>query len=212
MLSRYPHSPCFPHLSDASAPFGIQRPTSPESVLYNFEHVPRRLPRSPPTDQSGRRGSSLVSRDTLKIYASYTLWEYAENNLNNLLAMGIKAKLVPLGFSSELVSRLPGNGGQGPGNLQDEQEFIDVLFVGTETPVRQATIRRIRDAGITVIYPNPAEIEPFGADFDAISAKSKIVLSLNAFASTPGNCAADASCNHGEWKIARIARLLANSR
>lgn len=121
--------------------------------------------------------------------------------------MGIRSELVPLGFSSKLVTKIV-EGAQTTEEREHENglECIDVLFVGTETPRRQATIRRMRDAGITVVYPNAAGLQLFGADLDAVAKKSKIVLSLNAFETTTTDG------DHGEWKIARIARLLAGSR
>lgn len=184
------------------------------AVLYNFEEVPRNLPRAPTeanAAQSEGRDRSLISAGTLEIYARYTLWDYSEENVNRLLDMGIRAELVPLGFSSRLrpsYRYMEGVGQQG------EQEDIDVLFIGMETPTRQATIRRLRDAGITVVHPNSAGKGLFDAEFDAISAKSKIVLSLNAFERTEDDCISgpDALCNQGEWKMPRLARLLANAR
>lgn len=116
---------------------------------------------------------------------------------------GVRSNLVPLGFSPKLISS----------NINDHLETIDVLFVGLETTKRKALIDKIRKSGITVVHPNAGGIEPFGDDLDAMAAKSKIVLSLNAFKTTSGECATDNTpCIHGEWKIARLARLLANSR
>lgn len=141
--------------------------------------------------------------------------------MHNLHGIGIRSELVPLGFSSQLgrsySSRTgtPRKGDRIEDNSKHEDEFIDVLFVGAETPSRLAAIRRIREAGVSVVHPNSAGIEAFGADLDAISIKSKIMLSLNAFQSTTGECSTSASyanCNNGEWKIARILPLLANSR
>lgn len=158
------------------------------------------------------RDRSLVSAGTLEIYASYTLWDYSEENVKRLLDMGIRAELVPLGFSSKL-SR-PSYRYAEEVRQKEKHEDIDVLFLGMETPTRQATIRRLRDAGITVVHPNSAGIDFFGAEFDAISAKSKIVLSLNAFEKTGDDCSSgsDALCDQGEWKMPRLARLLANAR
>lgn len=188
-------------------------------VLYNFEYVPNPRhvsPASGGTEQRRGRDRTLVCQDVLKIYGDgYKVWEYAEENFQHLLSTGIDAELVPLGFSSRMRSstfRVKHDGEQGVEQLSDET--IDVLFVGLETPSRKAIIDRIRAAGITVVHPNAAGIELFGEDFDAASAKSKIVLSLNAFETPTGNCATttEGSCNHGEWKISRLARLLANSR
>lgn len=174
------------------------------------------MPLAPPTEQPRARDRSLVSNHTLEIYRSYTLWEYSHHNVDNLLAMGISSELVPLGFGSRLASsgsmRTRPNGDRGEEEPQNEYEFIDVLFVGTETPTRRATIRRLRDAGIAVVYPNSAGLKPFGAELDAIAAQSKIVLSLNAFGTTVGEHGATPDCNNGEWKIARLIRLLASSR
>lgn len=180
------------------------------AVLYNFEQIPRKLPRAlseTSVGQSEGRDRSLINASTLEIYARYTIWDYSEENVRRLVAMGIHAELVPLGYSSKLrpTERVRQNG---------EDEEIDVLFIGMETPTRQATIRRLRDTGITVAHPNSAGTGLFGAEFDAISARSKIVLNLNAFGKTEDDCSSssDALCNQGEWKMPRLARLLANGR
>lgn len=137
--------------------------------------------------------------------------------MHNLQAIGIRSELVPLGFSPQLgrsysSSGIRREGGRNEDSPQHGHEFIDVLFVGAETPTRLAAIRRIRDAGVSVVHPNSAGIEAFGADLDAISINSKIMLSLNAFESTTGECSTNSSCNNGEWKVARIVPLLATSR
>ena len=100
------------------------------------------------------------------------------------------------------------------GDLETYAETIDVLFVGLETAMRRTLIDRIRNSGITVVHPNAGGIELFGTDLDKVAAKSKIVLSLNAFESAANDdCVTGQSpCNHGEWKMTRLARLLANSR
>lgn len=189
---------------------------STETVLYNFEHVPRDLP---PDSLEMGRDRSLISRDVLKIYGSYKLWEYSKQNVHNLLAIGIGSELVPLGFSklerlesSNNLRRMQPKGDGHEVRWDNEQGCIDVLFVGTETPTRQATIRRMRDAGIAVVYPNAAGIDLFGDDLDNISAKSKIVLSLNAFKDLTDEYDASPSYDYGEWKISRIIPLLATSR
>lgn len=131
--------------------------------------------------------------------------------MQNLRAIGIRSELVPLGFSPKLWRSYSSRGIRRKGD-RNKHEFIDVLFVGAETPTRIAAIRRIRDTGVSVVHPNSAGIETFGAELEAITMNTKIVLSLNAFESTTGECSTSPSCNNGEWKIARIVPLLANSR
>lgn len=199
--------------------------------------VPRDLPREeesplPSALQPGGRGRdrdgsrSLVSPQTLQVYARYKLWDYSQENVQLWRDLGVQADLVPLGFSAKLRSS------SAHAHERDHtDEDIDVLFIGMETPTRRATIRRLRGAGISVAHPNSDGFHLYGADFDAMSARSKIVLSLNAFSSAAGECScgssssgrcktrngvgdgSDASCNTGgEWKMPRLARLLANGR
>lgn len=152
------------------------------------------------------------------------MWDYSEENVKNLADMGIRADLVPLGYSSKLESSSRYANGM---NQIAETEDVDVLFIGMETPTRQATIRRLREAGVAVVHPNSAGIDLYGAENDAIAARSKIVLSLNAFGDTAvGECISRSSisnissdgcdsgtrCNNREWKMPRLARLLANGR
>lgn len=129
---------------------------------------------------------------------------YSNHHRLRRLCLGVRPDLVPLGFSSKLVSS----------DLGTHAETIDVLFVGLETAKRKTLIDKMRNSGITVVHPNAGGIEIFGTDLDKVAAKSKIVLSLNAFQSaTNDNCVTgQIPCNHGEWKMARLARLLANSR
>lgn len=184
-------------------------------VLYNFELVPRVLKPSA-VQPGGRDGDrSLVTSRTLQIYASYRLWDYSEGNVERLRDVGIRADLVPLGFSAKL--------GSSSGHARDhEGEDIDVLFIGMETPTRKTVIHRLRDAGISVVHPNSDGIHLYGAAFDAMSARSKIVLNLNAFRDAADDCSdgssisisdgSDSWCTTGEWKMPRLARLLANGR
>ena len=209
MSSHHPPPPC------ACAIFSSCSPP----VLYNFEQVPRNGLREPlvrGVAEGGGRDSSLISARTLQIYARYTLWDYSEQNVKVLRDMGIHADLVPLGFSSKLESS-----GHAVGvNQVAQHEDVDVLFVGMGTPTRKATLRRLREAGLTVVHPNAEGIALYGAENDVMSAKSKIVLSLNAFRGTEGECSSSSSsnggsgtlCNKGEWKMPRLARLLANGR
>lgn len=212
-------------LSDVSVPVCVHGLFSPFllPVLYNFEQVPRdgfREPSMRSIAQDGGRDRSLVSPRTLQIYARYKMWDYSEENVKNLADMGIRADLVPLGYSSKLESSSRYADGT---NQMAETENIDVLFIGMETPTRQATIRRLREAGVAVVHPNSAGIDLYGAENDAIAAKSKIVLSLNAFGDTAaGECSSSGSisnnrdsdprCSNGEWKMPRLARLMANGR
>lgn len=186
------------------------------TVLYNFEHVHHPSTRASPPEPHARQDRSLVSDSTIAIYAKYTLWEYSEQNADNLLSMGITSELVPLGFSPRFERNSPmiqQAECQGRDESLYDTECIDVLFVGTATPVRLATIGRIRDAGVPVVYPNAAGMGIFGSALDEVTMRSKIVLSLKAFNSTACRLDnIDASCEEGEWKIARIIRLLANSR
>ncbi|CAM9132717.1 unnamed protein product, partial [Scytosiphon promiscuus] len=173
-----PHNLASYSLDGRSAVLELQL-LPPDAVLYNFEHVPGSSSSEVSKSSvatSGQRDKSLVSARTLEIYAHFTLWDYSEGNVDNLRKMGIRAELLPLGFSAELgvrnlytgAIRREGGGG----------EDIDVLFIGMETPLRKATIERLRDAGIAVFHPNAAGRNLYGAEFDALSAKSKVMPRL----------------------------------
>lgn len=203
--------------------FGLALLVSHAAVLYNFEHIPRhRPPEESSMLHSGQRDKSLVSARTLQIYATFTLWDYSEGNVDNLLDFGIHAELIPLGFSAALGnSYLQAGAGE-------RKEDIDVLFIGMETPMRKATIQRLRDSGVVVVHPNSAGRDLYGVQFDELSARSKIVLNLNAFGATKVNeCSSSSRSSEGndettisdfpcdstsEWKMPRIARLLSIGR
>ncbi|CAM9274393.1 unnamed protein product, partial [Discosporangium mesarthrocarpum] len=162
------------------------------AVLYNFEHVPSQVM---PTSSSRNQHGTFVTEDLLKVYSSgYMVWDYSEGNVKNLEKMGIKATLVPLGFSPTLKVKWFS------GSETDEQKQIDVLFVGSPTPYRTQAVSKLRKAGVQVVYPNSGAYEAFGLELDALLSQAKIVLNLLSFD------------QDGEWKMTRLARMIANKR
>lgn len=167
-----------------------------KSVLFNFEYIPDDI--LPPVEQN--EGSSLIN--SKGSFASGTMleilrrasvvWDYSESNVATLERVGIVDPiLVPLGFSESWRSRI---------DTVDE-ESIDVLFYGTLTPHRAETLRKLRSENkFRVFHANAASNGVFGDSLDALFLSARIVLNLRAFG--------DAS----EWKMPRLARLLANER
>ena len=162
------------------------------TVLYNFEHVPSSYDGS--TGLKNKAGTYLSSETLHILREAQTLWDYSESNGHLLESLGVHATHVPLGFSAawQISSH----------RILDES--IDVLFYGTLTERRKRTIAKLRSppAAVTLLHLNAASDGIFGDALDAAIVDAKIVLNLRAFDDDDDD----------EWKMPRLARLLANSK
>jgi hypothetical protein len=121
---------------------------------------------------------------TLELFRRHPTWDYSQTNANNLEARGVpKPRVVPIGWAPELERIAPG------------AEDIDVLFYGSTNPRRQRVLDALKRAGVKV----EAVFGVYGAQRDALIARSKIVLNLHYFESKV-------------FEIVRVSYLLANGR
>ncbi len=142
----------------------------PGTILFNLEQIRPQLFEAAP----GYR----------EILLSHRLWDHSQRNVQALHALGAHtATHVPMGYVPQLA-RIPADVGKD----------IDVLFYGTLTPRRQALCDRLARCGIAVRI----ESRVYGAERDALIARSRIVLNI---------CAID----HGViFDAVRVCYLLAN--
>ena len=189
------------------------------TVLYNFEVVPESYvgvgvdgatattTTTTTTPNSFFAGLPDDPRGSLlRIYAlrRFVVWDYCEGNVRKLNGMGggVGAQLVPMGFGPGLLHSNGDFHGDVNANAYAESgvEDIDVLFFGTLTPHRKLVIRSLRSSGLRVVVPNSSNWGSYGRGLDLLVRRARVVLSLKTFG------------EDAEWKITRLARLLANGK
>lgn len=141
----------------------------PRSIVYNSEVV---------TDDSTWMAGSYKH-----LLLSHEVWDYSERNVEKLAALGIKARFVPLGYVSEMT------------RIQPTEQDIDVLFYGSMNPRREKIIRELATLG----YAVKAVFGLYGAERDALIARSKIVLNMHFYESHV-------------FEIVRVSYLLSNRK
>lgn len=142
----------------------------PSCIVYNFEQI---VPGSPGL---GPVATHLMAR--------FEIWDYSRRNLTALRARlpGGRFRHVPLGYVPALT-RIPAA----------PQQDIDVLFYGSLNARRQAVLRDMETAGLRVA----TGFGLYGAERDALIARSKLVLNMHYYESQI-------------FEIVRVSYLLAN--
>jgi len=141
------------------------------SVIYNLEQVD---PANP-----------WMSETYLALLRRYPVWDYNERNVARLRSMGVSdITLVPIGYLPQMTRIEPAAG-----------QPIDVLFYGSVTPRREAVFREMSERGLAI----HVAFRVYGAARDALIARAKLVLSLDA---------------HDNWgfESVRISYLMANRK
>lgn len=105
-----------------------------------------------------------------RLYADSLIWNYDPVVQERFVAAGLRSVLVPFGWTPNLGSPLP------PGD-----DSSDVLFLGGETPYRQAQVEALRKAGLKVTWPKKV----FGPEREPLFQNAKVVLSLRSFPDSP---------------------------
>ena len=136
------------------------------------------------TEQVADDASAWVSR-VVELARSYEVWDYSEKNIAKLQSQGAKrVRLFQIGFHPRLA-RIP----------HDVPRDIDVLFYGSFNPRRQAVLDQLRQAGCGV----KAVFGVYGAERDALIARSKLVLNLHFYQSKI-------------FEVVRVFYLMTNAR
>lgn len=142
------------------------------SIIYNLEQI--------------RPGAWAANPGYLDLLRRHTVWDCNAENARAITAATANTDVhhVRIGF-------VPGQTRIHPVPAQD----IDVLFYGSVTPRRAAVLQALSAAGVRV----HAAFRVYGAERDALIARSRVVLNMHA---------------HEGWgfEIVRVSYLLANGK
>ncbi|CAN5533072.1 hypothetical protein BH11PSE7_BH11PSE7_11200 [soil metagenome] len=148
---------------------GFAMPLARDVILYNLEQV--------------QLGSPWFKPPLLALFRQYRMWDYSERNALALRTLGVNvSRVVPIGYVPELT-RI---------EAAPEQD-IDVLFVGSMNPRRQAVVDQMGALGLRV----GAAFGVYGKDRDALIARARLQLNVHHY---------DAKV----LEMVRISYLLAN--
>ncbi len=125
----------------------------PDAIIYNTEQV---------AAEGGERYFTVDEAKKRRV-----VWDYAKSNVEKLRAMGVPRVVhCPLGYIRSMRTIEP-----------VENEDIDVLFYGSMNARRQQVLDDLRRAGLKVEWLYGV----YGAERDAVIARSKVVLNLHFF-------------------------------
>lgn len=141
------------------------------SILYNSEQI---FP-----------GCPALAGGLGQLVARYETWDYSQRNVQTWAAMGCPhVRLLPTGYVPQLTRIVPAT-------TQD----IDVFFYGVVNPRRHKVLQALRAEGLQVEVAGGV----YGAERDALIARSKVVLNLHYY---PSHI----------FETARVSYLLANAK
>ncbi|MBI3129757.1 MAG: glycosyltransferase [Acidobacteria bacterium] len=142
------------------------------TVLYNLEQM----------DERNRELRERLVRRS----ATLEIWDYSARNLEILAKAGMQGepRLLPIGYDP-VLTRIP----------EAQEQDIDVLFYGSTNPRRIQILEALQAAGLKV----HRAFNVYGAERDALIARSKVVLNLHFF---------DSSI----FELVRVSYLLANRK
>jgi hypothetical protein len=143
-----------------------------DSILYNFEQI--------------CSGSLGTLADYQQALGRFSVWDYSRRNLEQLLLRHPRGDFrhVPLGYVPELTQ-------VGAAPAQD----IDVLFYGSINERRKRVLDELQALGLAV----HAVFGVYGAERDALIARSKLVLNVHFY---PAQI----------FEVVRVSYLLANHK
>lgn len=145
-----------------------------DAIIYNAEQV------------SARQVVDVMQALTAYRDSGNVVWDYSEENAKWLRARGVRVVMCPVGYVPEMTTIAPP-----PGGVED----IDVLFYGSVNPRRRRILDALDAKGLRVVRL----FGVYGADRDAVIARSKIVLNLHFY-------------ERPVFEIFRVSHLLANRK
>jgi hypothetical protein len=185
------------------APLILQRsdflPRFSDDVAFNFEYVPLAINATEVEEASAKRtdavqnshGSFATAAALATLQKAERVWDYSLANVEPLSTL-TRVEHVPLGWStawrphSDLLRLI-------------KEKGIPILFYGTLTPRRKRTLQMLRSNDLPIFHANAQTDGTFAPALDALILSASIILDLRAFDST----------NTREWKMPRLAKLLA---
>ena len=144
------------------------QPPPADAILYNLEQV--------------QTGTTWMTPQYVDLLKGHAVWDYSARNIEALGGQGIAASLCGIGYT-------PGLTHIAPAPVQD----IDVLFFGSMNPRRRAVLQDLIARGVRVV----AVFDVYGAERDALIARSRIVINLHFYEAQV-------------FEIVRVSHLLAN--
>lgn len=143
--------------------------TASDAIFYNLEQV--------------TPDSLWLTPERLALLRTRRVWDYSASNVAKLAALGIAAAHVPLGYVPQWT------------RIERAAEDIEVLFYGSTNRRRLDAIDAIEALGTRVEVVTGV----YGAERDALVARSKLVLNLHYYEAQT-------------FEVVRVAYLLANRR
>ena len=145
------------------------QPVAEGAILYNLE-------------QAGP--GPWFDEPVLQLFRTHPLWDFSEHNARALEQLGVpRPRVVPVGWS-HVLQRIP-----------QREPDIDVLFYGSLNDRRLQIIDELRSAGARV----EAVFGVYGAERDALIARSRLVLNVHYFEAKI-------------FELVRVSYLLGNGR
>ena len=174
-------------------------PRFSDDVAFNFEYVPLFINETEVEEASAKRtdavqnahGSFATAAALATLQKAERVWDYSLANVEPLSTL-THVEHVPLGWStawrphSELLRLI-------------QEKDIPILFYGTLTARRKRTLQMLRRNDLPIFHANAQTDGTFAPALDTLILSASIVLDLKAFDST----------NTREWKMPRLAKLLA---
>lgn len=147
----------------------------PGGIIYQLEQLP--------SVSDTTRTSLAITENYWTILSQAEIWDYSERNIDILSTHGIKAKLLPIGYSPGLTNILPAT------------EDIDVLHMGSMNPRRGKILYELQSRGLKVMQL----FNCYGKERDAFIAKAKVIINIHYY---------DAKI----FEIVRCSYLMANRK
>lgn len=143
-------------------------------------HLEKRLP----ADCVIYNAEQVFHWDYLQNLKTHRVWDYSYNNVDKLAYSGVKAEICPIAYMPSMTCIDP----------VDTQD-IDVLIYGSKNERRVKVYDELRREGVNAVYATGV----YGAERDALIARSKIVLNIHYYP-------------EGIHEIFRTSHLMANKK
>jgi SAM-dependent methyltransferase len=140
-----------------------------ESIIYNFEQIDK--------------DSSWLTKSYIDLLKNNKIWDYSMENIRILKQLGIEdITHMPIGHVNQM-ERIS----------KSQDPDIDILFYGSINDRRKKILDQLKSTGLNIV----TIFGIYGADRDALIARSKIVLNIHFYESKI-------------FEIVRISYLLSN--
>lgn len=119
---------------------------SPNWILYNLEQI-----------------GPMMSQKYLQLLSKHEVWDYSKHNIAELAKRGIKAKHLPVGYTTGLS------------RITAEEPTQEILFYGSLNERRQKILDDLKKAGVKPTV----KFNVYGKDMEYWIARSKLVINIH---------------------------------